>query len=786
MRIWYDKPAPYWEGALPIGNGKIGAMVYGGVERETLQLNEDTIWSGPGEYEFDKNAPQRVARARDLIREGKFSEATEFIDSNILLERDECQSYQTAGFLYVDFDLPVGDTSAFERSLSLDTGIASQRFERAGVVFERESFVSFPDGVMCVRISASQPGSVGFTTSFESPMPYFTPYSVDGHTVAARGRAASVNPNYAKRGFDINSVWDESSRKHPAIRYVHAVRVETTGADATVSVSDGRIHVSAADEAVLFIRISTGFQEPASPPEPDCAIIERQAIEVIEKAQEIGYTAVKERHVTDHGSLFNRVELSLGGKEDDDRPTDTRLKSCAAPEDDPGLVELLYQYGRYLLIASSREGSEPANLQGIWNQYLQAPWGGRYTININTEMNYWHAQTCNLGECEEPLLRMVEELSAAGRSSAETMYGCRGWCSHHNTDLWRWTGLVHFKTRHAFWPMSGAWLARNIWEKYCFDGDIEYLRERGLPVLEGACRFMLDFMVEESNELVISPSTSPENGFVDPTSGLIAEACAGSTIDQSIVRELFETSLAAAKATATQGGIWGEVAAALPKIRTPGIGDRGQLLEFSGDFEEPEPHHRHVSHLYGAYPGAEFTPERNPDLYQAAKTSLDLRGDKSTGWGMGWRVALWARFLDGDRALGVVGNLLSFVVPKGETRYDGGGGVYLNLMDAHPPFQIDGNFGVTAGIAEMLMQSHLGRIDILPALPSAWADGSIKGLRARGGFQVSIRWHDGSMESCQMVSLLGGPLELRYKGLHVKMDTEKGKTYAFDSSLELK
>ena len=787
MEIWYDKPAPYWEGALPIGNGNLGAMVYGGVGRETLQLNEDTIWSGPGEYELEDGIPGHVKKARDLIRDGKFTDATAYIDSRILLERDECQSYQTAGFLYVDFDLPAGQATAYRRSLVLDTGVASQRFEQGGIVFERESFASCPDGVLCIRLSASSPaasspGAIGFTTSFESPMPYFTPCTIDGSTVAARGRAASMNPGYGPR-VDINALWDESTRERPAVRYVHALRVEARGRDAETTTADGRITVAHADEAILYLCISTSFNGPTTAPGTDFDELERGAMATITGAAEKGYDSVRNAHVEDHRELFGRVSLDIGGNGLPGTPMDTRLRECASPEDDPGLVELLFQYGRYLLIASSRRGSEPANLQGIWNRFTHPPWGGRYTVNINTEMNYWHAQTCNLSECEEPLLRMVEELSVMGSDTARRFYGCGGWCSHHNTDLWRWSAPVHFKTRHAFWPMSGAWLARNIWEKYCFDGDSDYLLNRGLPALEGACRFMLDFLVEEEGTLVVSPSSSPENAFIDPGTGAIAEACAGSTADQTIVRELFETTLAAGRAVGSGGEVYDEIENALPRLRSPGIGSHGQLLEFSGDFEEPEPGHRHVSHLYGVYPGNEFTPDRNPDKYEAARISLDRRGDRTTGWGMGWRVALWARFLDGDRALSVVGNLLNFVVPTGETQYSGGGGVYLNLMDAHPPFQIDGNFGVTAGIAEMLLQSHLERLDLLPALPGAWREGTVAGLRGRGGFEVTLGWKGGALAHCEITSILGNPLSMRYQGRSVSLTTEPDGRYRFDGQL---
>lgn len=776
MDLWYDKPATYWEGALPLGNGRLGAMVYGGTAEEELQLNHDQIWSGPGQYELDKTNPQKVAKARELIKAGKLKEAHDYFQ-DIFLSRDECQSYQTAGSLYIrfDHDNPV----AYRRELSLSEALSRVSYEQDGVVYTREAFSSYPDSMIVCRLTASEGGALGFTTRWESPMPFFLPATMDNATVCARGRAANMNPDYApdRRTYKINDLWDEKARDKPAIRYVNMLKVESDG---EVTAADGCVTVKGATEAVLFITITTTFDGPWSVPGSLGRDIEHEARLILEDGIRQGYDALKQAHLRDFGQLYARSALSIGlekeGKEE--LPTDKLLGSCKNPADHPELVEKLYNYGRYLLIASSRKGSEPANLQGIWNHMMQAPWGGRYTININTEMNYWPAQVTNLADCEEPFLRMVKDLSESGKETARVLYDCDGWCSHHNTDIWRWSAYVHWGVPAAYYPLSGGWLARNIMEKFRFDGDKKAL-ESFYPVLSGASRFFLDYLVENAQgKLVTCPSTSPENMFIDPATGEGVGASEGSAGDQTIIREIFENTLEAADLLGIDEPGRIAIEQALEKLEEHKIGSEGQLLEFQHDYEEYDIHHRHVSHLMGAYPAAEFTPDRNPELFAAARRSLERRGDKSTGWGMGWRVCLWARFLDGDRALGVIGNLLTLVEPGDKKdRMASGGGVYINLMDAHPPFQIDGNLGVTAGIAEMLLQSHRGFLDVLPALPGAWKKGSVKGLRARGGFTVDIEWDKGKASQVTVTSQLGNPLRIMINGKMIERETTPGEVW---------
>ena len=803
LSLWYNEPAAYWEGALPLGNGKIGAMVFGGIETDRYQLNEDTIWSGPPEYDFNPDTPGLVAEARELIRQKRYSEATRFIEEKILLTRDECQAYQTAGDMLIDFDLPAADHSRYRRSLSLAEAVARVDFTSGGVGYSRESFASHPAGVICVSLAASQEGSLSFSIRLESPMPYFRTETISDDTAAGKGRAFNLNPDYARPRKDLDSMWDERRRKQRAVRYCLFVKAVPRGRAASIGTVDGHIRVERADSACIYVHINTTFDGYNREPGSAGGDLKAEALEIIARAVSRGYEELKGEHIADHRSLFGRVTLQLAvgqtnrptghhaARQMDEPtaqsecPTDERLRARRNPGDDPGLIELLFQYGRYLLIASSRPGSEPANLQGIWNPLVQPPWGSRYTVNINTEMNYWPAQVTNLPECERPLLSMIEDLSRSGRAAAEKLYRCRGWCSHHNTDLWRWSAPVQWRTQYAFWPMSGAWLARNIYEGYLFTGDKEQLECRGYEILKGSSRFMLDFLIEnEQGELVISPSTSPENSFIDPSSREPAAACAGTAVDKSLVREIFEHTLAAAEIVGKGAEpICQEIRSVMPRLGRHRIGSEGQLLEYSDDFEEHDFRHRHVSHLFGVYPGCELNPDHSREFFEAAKVSLIRRGDKSTGWGMARRVALWARFLSGDRALSVIGNMLEPVAPD-DPPNDRRGGVYINLMDAHPLFQIDGNFGLTAGIAEMLLQSHRGWLDILPALPSAWQNGKVIGLRARGGFEVDITWMDGELVRLVVKSLLGSPLKIRWKDWEFEAATKKGEASVFDGPFE--
>ncbi len=739
LHLWYTRPAEQWIEALPLGNGRLGAMVFGGVARERLQLNEDTLYAG-GPY--DPSNPEALAalpRVRALLAAGKYLEAQNLAQEKMMARPIRMPSYQTVG----DLVLELGSSSfaeAYRRELDLDTALASVEYRQDGVSCRRATFASAVDQVIVTRLTADRAGAVDARVSFATPMPGHV--SFDGETLVLSGTNISQQEIPA------------------ALRYEARARVIATGG--RVSPCDGGLSVSGADSVVVLVAVATSFRRFDDVGADPTAITRAQIAAAAAKP----YDALLAAHVADHQRLFRRVSLDLGTTPAADKPTDERIKSSPT-SDDPQLAALYCQYARYLLIACSRPGTQPANLQGLWNDKLLAPWGSKYTININTEMNYWPAEPANLAECVQPLVAMVKDLAVTGAHIARVHYGARGWVAHHNTDLWRAAGPID-GARWGLWPTGGAWLCKHLWDVYDYGRDRAYLSDV-YPVLRGAAEFFLDTLVADPSGkfLVTSPSMSPEN--LHPFG---AATCAGPAMDSQILRDLFANCIRAAELLGRDRDFRAACAAARAKLPPDRIGKAGQLQEWMEDWDmdAPERAHRHVSHLYALFPSEQITVRRTPELAAAVRRSLELRGDLSTGWAIAWRINLWARLRDAEHTHGVVKLLLD------PSR------TYPNMFDAHPPFQIDGNFGGANGILEMLLQCVDGEIELLPALPRAWPSGSVRGLRARGGFEIDIVWRDGKLRSVQVRGAPGGEAKLRYREATKRIQVGKGRHVDVEAS----
>lgn len=802
LKLWYKQPARNWNEALPIGNGRLGAMVFGRVNEELIQLNEETLWSGgPVNTNPNPQAQQYLTH----IREALFKE--DYENAEKLAARMQglfTESYEPLGDLIIKHSF-TGEPQDYYRDLNISKATSTTRFNINGVHYTREMFISAPDQVMVIRMTSSEKGALNFTASTQSPL-YYKNEKISESELAMKGRAPShTDPSYMQT-MEIPVVYNDPTNCR-GMRF--ELRVKAINRDGTTFTDENGLHVKDASDVILFLSAATSYNGFDKCPDKDGKDESKIATQYLSSAIVKDVETMRTNHINDYQHYFNRVSLTLNNANDPGLPMDERLMRYTEGAKDYGLESLYFQFGRYLLISSSRPGGIPANLQGIWNNHVRPPWSSNFTTNINAEMNYWMVETCNLSELHTPLLDLIGNLAITGAETTKNYYNASGWTVHHNTDIWATTNPVSGSPMWANWQMGGGWLSQHLWEHYMFTGDKEYLRATAYPLMKNAALFCLDWLVEDKNgKLVTAPSTSPENVFI-ADNGYKGNVSIATTMDMSIIWDLFTNLIQASEHLNTDDEFRNLLKEKRGKLFPLQIGKKGNLQEWYKDWEDAEPQHRHISHLYGLFPGRQISPLTTPDYANAARKTLELRGDGGTGWSKGWKINVWARLLDGNHAHKLIREQLTLTGVEG-TNYTNGGGTYPNLLDAHPPFQIDGNFGGTSGMTEMLLQSHDGVIHILPALPDEWSKGEVKGLKARGGFTFDIAWDKGKLTNVKIYSALGGSCRIMthtplkkaivakgenknpfYKSIHVssvksnqvnytyEINTQAGKDYSF-------